>query len=1000
LHKVAIAAILLCGSGVVDLVAEEISGVVLEAGGEPSAGASLTIKSRSGVVRQDLIADQDGKYRATDLPTDSYTVTARSIRTGNSATVKSLVHDGQNVDLPIRLSEGSKHREDDAPITHGQEGGNLEGYGPYGIRGNLSINAVGQRGQDNNFLLDGMDNNDAWLHGVALAPPFEIVDSATLASPYIPAEYGHATGAVVNVVTRSGTNQLHGSGYDYFQNSVLNARNFFDGADKPAATRNQFGANLGGPIRKNDWFFFLDAEALRERQGLTVISTVPTAAQKTGDFGGTPIYDPFSISPDFIRLPFASNRIPASMIPAAARNLIALYSDPNLPGPADNYRFTPSLINNATDFGTHSDRILTPRSSLSARFDYQHRNQQSPSALPQPASDPRQHADDANTLLTEWNAGISHSYVLSPAVLNQFRIAVNEIRMNAQPNDAGLSTIAPEGFVQLGANNAVPFRIRTTSYELEDSVRWTRGGHTFEAGFSVIRRDATGNASEWSSRGNFLFTPDYTSRQGVAQTGDSIASFLLGFPTEVRRDVQLADYHLKAWELSGFIQDELRVGRRLTIEAGIHYSLDPPLTERDDRMVNFHFQNNGPGSVEFAGQNGVNGYAGVSFYRKAIAPRIGFALDVFGTGATVLRGGFSKAYDPGSYLTTGALARNPPYGSRLDLINGTFQLGSNLSDGFPAVNASNQAVYAIGPGNYEPYADQWGIAIEQRLPARLNLEIAGLSSMGAHLYERYDANQPFPAPTPYPFARYPFEPYHGRVDYLDLAGGSTYYGGQLKLSGQPLPGLHLATTYLYAKSIDDSTAPGTEQDSRPPGPQYIYSLRSVRSVSPFDIPQRLILTASYELPLHVRVGTLITVQSGLPFTPELAVNSLNNGGFQLPNRLGSGTLPAGQQSYLQWFNTSLNGPGSVFQLPPLYQYGNSGFDILRGAGLANTDVSLARDFSLRESLHLRTRVEVFNLLNRTNFALPERLLGLESSGVISHTATPSRQVQLVVKVDW
>jgi hypothetical protein len=465
------------------------------------------------------------------------------------------------------------------------------------------------------------------------------------------------------------------------------------------------------------------------------------------------------------------------------------------------------------------------------------------------------------------------------------------------------------------------------------------------------------------------------------------------------------NYRLRAWELSGFIQDEFRIRRRLTIQAGIRYSLDPPLTEAGNRMVNFHFVTHGAESIEFAGQNGVNGYASVSFYRKAIAPRIGFTLDVFGTGATILRGGFSKAYDPGSYLTTGALARNPPYGSRLDLINGTFQLGPNLADGLPAVDASDQAVYAIGPGNYEPYADQWGLTIEQRLRAKLTLEIAGLSSMGAHLYERYDANQPYPAPTPYASARYPFEPYHGRVDYLDLAGGSTYYGGQLKLSGQPLRGLYFATTYLYAKSIDDSTAPGTEQDSRPPGPQYIYALRAMRSVSPFDIPQRLMLAASYELPFHLQVGTLITIQNGLPFTPQLAVNSLNNGGFQLPNRVGSGALPGGQQSYLQWFNTGLNSPGSAFQLPPLYQYGNSGFDILRGPGLANADFSLARDFALRdalhlESAHLRTRLEVLNLLNRTNFALPERILGVESSGVISHTATASRQVQLVVKVDW
>ena len=310
----------------------------MEAGGEPSAGASVTIKSRSGLVRRDLIADPDGKYRATGLPADSYTVTARSVRTGDSATATAQIHEGENLDLPIELSEIWKV---DPPVTHGQEGGNLEGYGPYGIRGNFSINAVGQRAQDNNFLLDGMDNNDAWLHGVTLVPPAGAIESVSLTSVYIPAEFGRATGAVIDVQTRSGTNQFHGSGFDYFQNSALNARNFFDGANKPTATRNQFGANLGGPIRGNDWFFFVDAEALRERQGLTVISTVPTAAQKTGDFGSTTIYDPFSISPDFIRLPFANNRIPATMIPAAARNLVALYPDPNLPGTADNYRFTP-----------------------------------------------------------------------------------------------------------------------------------------------------------------------------------------------------------------------------------------------------------------------------------------------------------------------------------------------------------------------------------------------------------------------------------------------------------------------------------------------------------------------------------------------------------------------------------------------------------------------------------------------------------------------------------
>jgi hypothetical protein len=142
------------------------------------------------------------------------------------------------------------------------------------------------------------------------------------------------------------------------------------------------------------------------------------------------------------------------------------------------------------------------------------------------------------------------------------------------------------------------------------------------------------------------------------------------------------------------------------------------------------------------------------------------------------------------------------------------------------------------------------------------------------------------------------------------------------------------------------------------------------------------------------------LQTGFPFTPELAVNSLNNGGFQLPNRTGSGAVPANQRSYLHWFNTSLGAADSAFQVPALYQYGNSGFDVLRGPGLATADAAISRSFRLRESLRLETRIAATNLLNHTNFALPDRYLGVESSGVISHTVTPARQLQLVIRVAW
>jgi hypothetical protein len=448
-------------------------------------------------------------------------------------------------------------------------------------------------------------------------------------------------------------------------------------------------------------------------------------------------------------------------------------------------------------------------------------------------------------------------------------------------------------------------------------------------------------------------------------------------------------------------------------------------------MVNFNSDRIASALDQFAGQGKVNQYAGLGTAKIAMAPRFGFALDLFGNGATILRAGFSRNYDPGPFAIEGILAQNPPFASRLDIINGTFQVGPNIVAGLPApaavpllnvasLNAAAGSIYSFEPHPFRPNAQQWGLFLQQRLRPHLTLEIGGTGSMGMHLFEIYDGNQPDPAPLPYAYPRHPFAIY-SRIEYLSFAGGSTYYGGQVKLDGQLASGLQILTTYRYAKSLDDATAPGSNQNSRPSGPQFINYFRGSRSPSPFDIQQRLIVMASYDLPfkntaaaksgvsrlLHYaltewRASTIITAQTGLPFTPELAVNSLSNGGFQLPDRSGSGALPAAQRSYRHWFNTSLNpaDPNHAFEIPGLYRYGNSGFDILRGPGLATADISLSKSHPIRDNLRFQVGFEVFNFLNRPNFALPNRILGVESSGAISHTVTPSRNFQFSTRIEW
>jgi hypothetical protein len=923
---------------------------------------------------------------------------------------------------------------------------------PEVTRGNTSLNSTGQREQNNNFLVDGMDNNDSWLRGPVLEPSIEAIESVSLATVYVSSELGRATGAAVNVQTRAGSNRFHASLFGYLQNSALNARNFFDGAHKPGLVQNQFGGNAGGPLHKEDWFFFFNADLSREHRGLTVISTVPTAAQKEGDFGNVLIYDPLSIYPvtpvDFLRLPFPGNRIPPGLISLQARKLIALYPDANLPGEVSNYRFTPTLVRNGDKLDFRTDKVLSARSTLFVRFSDGRHDVQSPGALPGLAgSDSIQHANGTNTSLRAWGGILSHTLTVRPSLTNEFRAGVNRMDVTAYALDRGLNAsaalgipglgseglpvVSPMGYAQLGAAGPAPMKVRTTSYQIEDAVLWTRRGHTFKFGFQAIRRHADGTASEWTSRGTFLFTPDYTSQVGVAGTGNAIASLLTGYPAEVRRDVQYEPFRLRGWEWAGFIQDEIRLWRRLTIQVGVRSSLYPPVTEASNRMVNFNYVRATPALDQFAGQGGVNKYAGVGYDKTAFAPRFGFALDLSRNGSTVLRGGFSQMFDAGEYLAQGRLARNPPYATRQDIFGGSLQLGLSLGDGLPAperaalldaasLNRVHGAIYAVEPTVYTPYSDQWGLSVQQRLRPGLTLEVGGSASMGMHLYGSLNINQPYPAPSPYQWRRYPFEPYVSRIELLGLGAGSTYYGGQVKLSGELRPGLQLMTFYRYAKAEDDAPAPSDNELSRPPGAQYIYT-RGTRGASSFDIAHRLVLTASYDVPsgnsragrspgsrlfrwalADWRASSVVIVQTGVPFTPQLALNGLNNGGYQLPNRLGDGSLPSGQRSYLHWFNTSLDpaDPNRAFETPPLYQYGNSGYNIIRGPGLATVDAAMARRFLAGSGAHLSARIEAYNLFNRANFALPNRILGLANSGAINRTSTPARQIQLALGLEW
>ncbi len=942
-------------------------------------------------------------------------------------------------------------------ITPGQQGGDLEGFGPYGFRGNSGLNAFGHRSQSNSFLLDGFDNNDPWIRGPLLAAPLNSIFELAPLSGYISPEYGRAAGLVLNVTTRSGSNALHGSIFGFRQTSAMAARNYFDGADKPGLSHTETGVSAGGALRRDKWYWFLETQTRSDNSGQTVISTVPSTTQKLGQFpSGVIIYDPatiFQTGPElYQRVPFPGNSIPAQRISPAARNLFSLYPeqnrlgnpgrvamirsgnfsstpDPNPPVIANNYGFTGTRTGDTNSLLLRSDYTISPASRLFVRLNYETGKDRAPGAFASSAgfagSDAAQNATAVNTDGTWLGGALSFSRTFHQNFVYEARFGVTSGSLHARtPGSAAIPNYVLSGYASLGAATAAPFDVRTVNYDIETSLSLRTGRHMLRAGLQLFRRRANGNASEWNPRGTYFFKPDYTGQPGIPYTGDSFATFMLGYPSEIRRDVQGSDYHLRGSEFAGYVQDSFSLGRLLTIEAGVRYSLLPPLAEANDRMVNFNF-NSSPALSWFAGQGGVDRYAGVGYKKGTIAPRIGFAFDAFGNGSTVVRGSFSQAYDTGAYLTMGRLARNAPYASRLDAIYGTFQLGARLDDGLPAPvfaplspstvasGGAGTAIYAVEPAGYTPYSDQWSLSLAMRLSREISLELGGMGSMGMHLYSAYDFNQPYPAPTPYSWPRYPYEPYHGRIDYLGFGGGSTYYGGVAKLRGR-WRSVDFLLSYTHGKALDDASEPSSDQASRPAAPQYVYHLRGARSVSSFDVAQRLVWTASYDIPVrggirsgiaagilsNWRIQAVTTAETGLPFTPELAINSLNNGGIQLPNRVGDGSLASGARTAQLWFNSSLAGAGHAFEVPALYQYGNSGFNILRGPGLFTIDGSLGRAFTLRGDLRLRARAEVYNLANRTNLALPNRVLGTAPAGSISHTATRARAFQLAASLDW
>jgi hypothetical protein len=904
--------------------------------------------------------------------------------------------------------------------TNGNTGGSSTG-------GLNSFVANGTRGTLNNFLLDGIDNNSNDNGGVVLRTNVDAIQEFKLQTNSYSAEFGRSGGAVVNAITKSGTNSYHGNLFEFFRNSALDARDYFeDPTEKKASFKqNQFGGTFGGPVIKNKLFFFGDYQGTSIRNPLTWVSTVPSLAERVGDFSDPSepvIYDPAT------GLPFPGNRIPANRIDPVAQAFMNLYPVANQSGQGNNFIISPTEQDRINQWDVRMDYNTSQRDQFFVRYSQSGRKDVRPAPLPGLANG----GDSSTGVGHEDTQGASVGYTrtFTPRTVNEVRVGFNyvhirrgvpaggnnlpppELQVPGVPNDPrvnGLTLFSPNGFRRVGDPSFAPTILASQERQITDVLTLVRGGHTLKLG-GEMRWSQFNISQEAAPRGRFSFTGQFTQNQADGSGGSSLADMLLGLPISARISTVIAMYN-RQHVPSLFVQDDWKVNRRLTLNLGVRYDYFSPIVEAHNRQSNFDYTT---GTLIQAGQNGASD-ALVTADKANFSPRIGFAWTPTDSAETVVRGAYGIFFS-GQEIRTAAplqLAYNLPFFYEPAFVSDGVTPVVTVSQGFPTLNPSlaiNPSVTSVDSRSHTPYYQSWNLAVQRALPAAISVELAYAGSKGTHLQAVTDQNQDL---TPGPGdvqARRPF-PQFGSFTSIQNRGNSIYHSFQVKGEKRLSHGLYFLSAFTWSKVINDLP----EICCASPFPQDSYNLAAERGPADFDQKLRWVFSFDYELPFggsrsHIsnraldavvggwHVGGIYTLASGFPFSPLLGFDPSNTGTQVAvrPDQLRDGNLPSGDRSPSRWFDID------AFVPPSSFAFGNASRNSLIGPGQNVFDGSLRKEFALTESQRLEFRAEFFNAFNHPNFAQPDNFIddGPGVAGTISSIAIPMRQIQLGLKYNF
>ncbi|MDX2270252.1 MAG: TonB-dependent receptor [Bryobacter sp.] len=887
--------------------------------------------------------------------------------------------------------------------------------------------ANGNYPTQNNFLLDGVDNNQGTTNAQALSSqiiqpsPDAIAEFKVQTNSYS-AEFGRSAGAVVNVALKSGTNQAHGSGWLYNRDQALAARpwaaNTFN-QPKPDLRWNQFGGTLGGPLRKDKLFLFGDYEGFRQDFSNTFLVTVPTAAQRLGQFPFV-VRDPLSPGQNF-----PGNAIPASRFDALGKQLIDLYPEANLPGRTVSGRTVQNFSANRAGternhkFDVKADQYLTSRDTLMARFSfgYQKFNREGIfEGLADGVGNQGVQINDNQSLATSWTR------VLTPSAINVFRFGLgrtyaafehasagleraDEFGFRGFPEEmlgtGGLPLINPTNYNQLGTRNFRPQFQKPYLYQFLDTVSLNRGRHAIKAGFELRWKrntfiDATRRTPAYDFSGEF--------------TADAMGDLLLGLPRAVTvNTVPEVTEVQRAW--SGFVQDDWKVLPNLTLNLGLRYEFATPYHAVGD-LTNINFD---LARGELITPTDGDPYL-VQRDRNNFGPRLGFAWQAI-PNRLVVRGGYGLFYNSEDVFGSDSqLALNVPQLVQVVLRRvgqgpAPVQLSAPLPDGIlTRFNTRELNVRAKDPNLLSGRIQQWNLALQYQLTSASTFELAYVGNRGANLTGIYSANQvAFGVDGTVPANR-PF-PNWNQVQRAVSLGESTYDALQLKFERPLTRGVQTLLSYTFARAYDQT---GSFDSVNQPQILDRFDLETGPMVQ--TPRQRLTMATIFQLPSlgnanratrfvlgGWQLSQITSWRSGLPVPVVMGRTGVNlatgaayafadrNGGAFRPDRIGEGhTGISPKDDRTQFLDRN------AFAIPTLNTPGNSQRNPVYGPRAFTLDLSLVKRFAVNEHLSFDLRGEAFNLFNNVNFNNPANNIGNAAFGSITSAGDP-RIVQLALR---